>query len=61
MMSTKGAKTVKEQHVHLFLKSNGGRTLTWHDLAPGDSAQLVRGVPNGEVVINREEVVLQKR
>jgi hypothetical protein len=26
--------------VHLFLKSNGGRTLTWHELLQGDSATL---------------------
>lgn len=51
---------IGKSNVHLFLKGNGGRSLTWHDLAPGDTAQLVRGVPT-EVIIGREEVVLRKR
>ncbi|MEX0585076.1 MAG: hypothetical protein WD176_00430, partial [Pirellulales bacterium] len=31
--------------VHVFIKSNSGRSVAWHELLPGDSAQLKRGVP----------------
>lgn len=44
-------------NAHLFIKSQGGRSLTWHLLEPGDNAQLKRDTAS---VTNkrREEVVL---
>jgi cyanophycinase len=42
-------------HAHLFLKSNAGRTITWHELVPGDTLQLVRDV-QGRGVALREQV-----
>lgn len=46
-------------HVHLFLKSNAGRTITWHEMAPGDSAQLVQDIPD-TIAIAREELQLRR-
>jgi cyanophycinase-like exopeptidase len=31
-------------NVHVFLKSSSGRSITWHELAPGDTAQLKQEV-----------------
>src|SRR4029079_3534224 len=45
---------------HVFLKSQGGRTLVWHELVPGDTAQLKREVP-ANAVVRREEALLEKR
>jgi len=42
---------------HVFLKSPAGRTITWHELAPGDSAQLKRDVP-GTIAVRLEEPML---
>ena len=44
-------------NVHIFLKSSAGRSITWHELAPGDTAQLKRDVPNF-VMLAREELQL---
>lgn len=46
-------------NVHLFLKSNAGRTITWHEMAPGDSAQLVQDVPD-TIAIAREELQIRR-
>lgn len=43
--------------VHVFLKSGVGRSITWHELSSGDTAQLKRGVPN-LVMLAREEIQL---
>lgn len=43
--------------VHLFLKSNGGRTISWHELQPGETAQLRRNLQQ-EVSLGREEFIL---
>lgn len=43
--------------VHVFLKSNGGRTIAWHEIKAGETAQLKRN-PQQEVAIGREELVL---
>lgn len=42
---------------HLFLKSNAGRTITWHELKTGESAQLRRS-PQQDVTLGREELIL---
>lgn len=34
-----------ENHAHVFFKANGGRTVTWHEMTPGDAARLKRDVP----------------
>lgn len=34
-----------ENHAHVFFKTHGGRTVTWHEMASGDSAKLKRDVP----------------
>lgn len=43
--------------VHVFLKSGLGRSITWHQLASGDTAQLKREVPD-LVMLAREEIQL---
>ncbi len=35
-----------DSSVHVFVKTQGGRTIQWHELAPGDTAQLKRDVAN---------------
>ncbi|MDB5346992.1 MAG: hypothetical protein JWP89_5369 [Schlesneria sp.] len=42
---------------HLFLKSNVGRTITWHELKAGESAQLRRNAQQ-DVTLGREELIL---
>ena len=42
---------------HLFLKSNAGRTITWHELRAGESAKLGRNVQQ-DVTLGREELLL---
>lgn len=45
---------------HVFIKSHVGRAITWHELGPGDTAQL-RQTPAaqiGAVSLHREEVSL---
>jgi cyanophycinase len=44
-------------HTHVFLKSHNGRTITWHDMAPGDTAQLRRAVPSSPVLLREENVL----
>lgn len=44
--------------VHVFMKSHGGRSLHWHELAPGDTAQLRRGLNDTE--LRREETTLER-
>ncbi len=46
-----------EAHTHVFLKSHNGRTITWHDMAPGDTAQLRRAVPGSPVLLREENVL----
>lgn len=41
--------------VHVFVKSHGGRTIHWHELAPGETAQLRR-----DAGLVREEVRLER-
>lgn len=43
--------------VHIFLKASTGRSITWHELAAGETAQLKREVPNF-VMLAREESTL---
>jgi cyanophycinase len=43
--------------VHLFLKSSAGRTISWHELKSGESAQLRRNLQQ-DVSLGREEVTL---
>ena len=43
---------------HIFLKTRGGRTLAWHELLPGETAQLKRDKLGTEIVV-REELCLQ--
>jgi cyanophycinase len=45
--------------VHVFIKTQAGRSLTWHILEPGDSAQLKRDAIN-LAELKREEVWLAK-
>jgi len=42
--------------VHLFLKSNGGRTVSWHEIKSGEAVQLKRH-PQQEVAIGQDELV----
>lgn len=42
--------------VHLFLKSNGGRTVSWHEIKSGETVQLKRH-PQQEVAAGLDEVV----
>ncbi len=44
-------------NVHLFLKSNVGRSIAWHELKSGETAQLRRNVQQ-EVTLGREELIL---
>lgn len=48
-----------KSNVHLFLKSNAGRTITWHELSPNESAQLVQDIPY-TIAIAREELQLRR-
>lgn len=43
--------------VHLFLKSNGGRTISWHELRAGESAQLRRNIQQ-EALLGRDDLIL---
>lgn len=43
--------------VHLFLKSNAGRTISWHELKAGETAQLRRNVQQ-DLTLGREELIL---
>jgi cyanophycinase len=52
-------KVMGNSSVHLFLKSNAGRTITWHEMAPGDAAQLVQDIPE-TTTLAREEVQLRR-
>lgn len=45
-----------EGSVHLFLKSNGGRTVSWHEIKAGEAVQLKRHAQQ-EVAFGRDEVV----
>lgn len=44
--------------VHVFVKSDGGRTVHWHELAPGEAAVLRRGFRNTEIL--REETTIER-
>ena len=48
---------VGDGHAHVFLKSNGGRTVHWHEMEPGESARLRRNAPD-VASAPREEVLL---
>lgn len=43
--------------VHLFLKSNGGRTISWHEMRAGESAQLRRNLQQ-EAAVGRDDLIL---
>ena len=43
---------------HIFVKSDGGRTLSWNRLSPGETAQLRREVPGA--VMRREETTISR-
>jgi cyanophycinase len=45
--------------VHVFLKSNAGRTISWHELRAGETAQLRRNVQQ-DVSLGREELTLHR-
>ena len=45
---------------HLFLKSNGGSTLTWHEIKSGESATL-RRTPQQDLAIGTAEVRLLRK
>lgn len=47
-----------DSRVHLFLKTNHGKTLTWHELSPGDSGELRLG--NQGANFNSDELVLTR-
>ena len=44
--------------VHLFLKTNNGKTVTWHELSPGDSGELRMGSQGPS--FTSEELVLSR-
>ncbi len=52
-------EVVGSGNAHVFLKSHAGRTITWHELVPGDTAQLKRDVPRSPA-LHREEVLLSR-
>jgi hypothetical protein len=39
---------------HVFLKNEAGRSISWNEMAPGETARLKRDVPKSQ----REELVL---
>lgn len=43
--------------VHVFLKLRGGQTVVWHELQPGDTAQL-RRLPSEDISLVPEETTL---
>jgi cyanophycinase len=43
---------------HIFVKTDGGRTLSWNRLSPGDTAQLRRDVTGA--VMRREETMISR-
>ena len=45
--------------VHMFLKSNAGKTLAWHELKSGETAQLRRNLQQ-DVSLGREEILLMR-
>jgi len=44
---------------HVFLKTKGGRTITWHEFAPGETVKLKRDVAGG-ANLYREEVLVSQ-
>jgi cyanophycinase len=44
---------------HVFVKASAGRSITWHELTSGETAQFRRDLP-GYVVVGREELMLQR-
>lgn len=52
-------ETVGAGSAHVFVKAAVGRTINWHELAPGESVQVRRDVP-GMAVVKREEVLLSR-
>lgn len=45
--------------VHVFLKSNSGRTISWHELRAGETVHLRRNIEQ-EASLSREELILIK-
>ena len=46
--------------VHIFLKSNAGRTITWHELTSKENAELRRSTQPGDT-LGRQELMLWRR
>ena len=49
-----------EGSAHVFLKSHDKRQINWHELNPGESAELIRDA-RGNVVLRRPELASSKR
>jgi cyanophycinase len=52
-------EVVGTNSVHIFLKASSGRSMTWHELNPGDTAQLKREAPS-VVLLAREELGIER-
>jgi cyanophycinase len=46
-------RTIGERHVHVFVQSNGGRTIAWHHLSAGDKPLALTTAPARNLAIEQ--------